>query len=92
METGQFTLAEYIKVKERVIDGKAPGPYVIAPEILKYCNLNHIFVFSNKMLMQLVISKQWLTCKMTPCLKSGNLNQKNQAIIIFVDFKKHSTA
>ena len=42
IETGQFTLAEYIKVKERLIDGKAPWPDGIAPEILKYYNLNKI--------------------------------------------------
>ena len=44
IENGQFTLAEYIKVKERVIYGKASGPGGIAPEILKYCNLNKIIL------------------------------------------------
>ena len=74
IETGQFTLAEYIKVKERLID--APGPDGMAPEILKYCNLNKIILeFSNEMLIQHVIPKQWLTCNIPPSPKSGNLEE-----------------
>ena len=72
IEIGQFTLAEYIEVIERLIYGKAPVPDGITPAILKYCNLNKIILeFSNKMIIQQVIPKQWLTCNITPLPKSG---------------------
>ena len=74
IDTGQFTLADYFKVKERLIDDNAPGPDYIAPEILKYCKLNKIILeFSNKILIQQIIPKQWLSCNIIPFTKAGNL-------------------
>ena len=48
---GPYTMDEYLGVKKSLVEGKSPGPDGIAPEVLKRCNMDDIFLgYANQLL------------------------------------------
>ena len=71
-KTGEFTIDEYQKAKDRVSLNKAPGPDNIPPEVIKKCDLNDILLnFSNILLLNHDKPAQWSTRNIIPVPKKG---------------------
>ena len=51
-KTGEFTIDEYKKAKDKISLNKASGPDNIPPEVIKKCNLDDIILnFANRLLL-----------------------------------------
>ena len=74
IDTGPFTFDEYQVVKKRLIEGKAPGPDGIPPEVFKLCNIDEIVLqFANKVLAAGDKPEQWSLIDIITIPKSGDL-------------------
>ena len=75
-KTGEFTIDEYKKAKDRISLNKASGPDDTPPEVIKKCNLDDILLnFANRLLLNHDIPAQWSTSNIIPVPKKGALSK-----------------
>eukprot|EP00111_Clytia_hemisphaerica_P007051 TCONS_00020441-protein len=75
-KTGEFTIDEYKKAKDRISLNKAPGPDNIPLEVIKKCNLEDILLnIAKRLLLNHDKPSQWSTSNIIPVPKKGDLSK-----------------
>ena len=70
-----FTMDDYKAVKNNIKTGKAADPDGISPEVLKYCDLDEIFLqFANKLRINLYKPDRWSESNLVHIPKGGDLS------------------